>query len=246
MVTEKLCGKCQFVKSADEFIRRKSTKDGLNPQCRSCASEYCREWRKSQPRYDVDPTITEKYCSKCERTKPADEFYRCSLNRDGLNAWCKLCSYKNSSKRRYTTITVSEKRCSKCKYVKPANEFYRNNRSVATGLSAQCKECEKDYAREHMYGCSRQIFSRLWDKQGGRCVCGNPLVFKGSNGAHVDHDHETGAVRGLLCQGCNRALGFASDSPERLVALAIYLGETELAPMLTRMKRRKRLRVVSQ
>lgn len=41
----------------------------------------------------------------------------------------------------------------------------------------------------------------------------------------VDHDHETGKVRGLLCDYCNKALGMAQDSPEILRKLARYLDD---------------------
>ena len=39
----------------------------------------------------------------------------------------------------------------------------------------------------------------------------------------VDHDHETGKVRGLLCNGCNIAIGYAKDSPETLRRMAAYI-----------------------
>lgn len=45
----------------------------------------------------------------------------------------------------------------------------------------------------------------------------------GSAVAHVDHDHRTGRIRGLLCGSCNRAAGLLADSAERAVSLALYL-----------------------
>ena len=63
---------------------------------------------------------------------------------------------------------------------------------------------------------------RLAD-QGGVCaVCGEPPK-KGR--LHVDHCHETGKVRGLLCQSCNVALGYAGDNWYQLMRLAAYILE---------------------
>ena len=53
--------------------------------------------------------------------------------------------------------------------------------------------------------------------QEGRCaICNNPAKC-------VDHDHATGKVRGILCAGCNRALGFMFDKPALLRRGAEYL-----------------------
>lgn len=64
--------------------------------------------------------------------------------------------------------------------------------------------------------------------QGGSCGgCGCTLVRGGkkvkANMLCVDHDHETGKIRGLLCHACNRTLGFVKDRPDVLRALADYL-----------------------
>ena len=50
-------------------------------------------------------------------------------------------------------------------------------------------------------------------------VCGEPS----NKTLHIDHDHATGAVRGVLCEGCNHALGNAKDNPALLRSLADYL-----------------------
>ncbi len=53
--------------------------------------------------------------------------------------------------------------------------------------------------------------------QGGRCaICGDPAQ-------HLDHDHETGATRQMLCQRCNHGLGLFRDDPGLLHAAAFYV-----------------------
>ncbi len=78
----------------------------------------------------------------------------------------------------------------------------------------------------YKYGLSREGFESLVNTQKGNCpVCGEPIDFsiKGSSGAHVDHDHETGEVRGILHNTCNALLGLAGDSPYTLRRAATYL-----------------------
>ena len=79
---------------------------------------------------------------------------------------------------------------------------------------------------KRLYGLSLEDFGGLWAAQGFVCaVCGSvPRAMKGGrDGRCVDHDHETGRVRGILCNGCNMALGYVRDSPATLRALAEYL-----------------------
>lgn len=57
----------------------------------------------------------------------------------------------------------------------------------------------------------------LRDLAGECTVCGS------TDRLHLDHDHDSGIVRGVLCQNCNFALGRLGDSIERLIALACYL-----------------------
>jgi hypothetical protein len=74
------------------------------------------------------------------------------------------------------------------------------------------------------YDLTPEGYSFLWDRQGGRCaICSAILEEIGLNGVHVDHDHVSGAVRGLLCAKCNRGLGQFSDEPELLRLAADYI-----------------------
>lgn len=68
--------------------------------------------------------------------------------------------------------------------------------------------------------------------QGGKCANPRcdfkaPLVIDGRYGLQVDHDHVTGKIRGLLCRGCNTALGHIYDDKERLIGLIEYLKARE-------------------
>lgn len=96
------------------------------------------------------------------------------------------------------------------------------------GVSAW-KRRNPDKARDTQfrlkYGITLAEYNQmLVDQDGGCAVCGRKETGHRKM-AHfcVDHDHVTGAIRGLLCNSCNVALGAAGDSATRLRALADYL-----------------------
>jgi len=66
-------------------------------------------------------------------------------------------------------------------------------------------------------------YNAMWFSQNGCCGgCGKHAT-EFSKALGVDHDHITGQVRGLLCENCNKALGFVKDNPETLQRLLEYL-----------------------
>lgn len=72
------------------------------------------------------------------------------------------------------------------------------------------------------YGITIEQFEEMLEVQAGLCaICTEPMV--PGKGTHVDHCHSTGRVRGLLCQHCNRGLGYFRDSPLLLEGAAPYL-----------------------
>lgn len=72
-----------------------------------------------------------------------------------------------------------------------------------------------------LYNLTEDDYNNLLEAQQFRCkICGKPWTF---GTLHVDHDHKTGKVRGLLCGLCNSMLGFADDNPDILLKALQYI-----------------------
>jgi hypothetical protein len=147
------------------------------------------------------------------------------------------------------------KTCSACRQELPLDRFGKN-RAAKDGLANQCRDCMKESRRKwqesnpelhrsrHIkgrYGISLRQYLAIIEATGGKCpVCGQPPTPPHGT-FDLDHDHESGRVRGPLCRGCNLALGGARDDPAILRALADYVErhranpvEFELPPDLPR------------
>ncbi len=132
--------------------------------------------------------------------------------------------------------------CTKCRETQSKDEFYAHP-TGRDGLFGHCKTCERTRAREHQrkrrqadplyatksqlqskYGMTLEGYGQLLLDQGGVCaICksGDPRN-KGERFT-IDHDHETGEVRGLLCGPCNAGIGGLRDDPDLLIEAWAYL-----------------------
>lgn len=87
-------------------------------------------------------------------------------------------------------------------------------------------EISRAWQLQDRYGITQEQYDAMHAAQGGVCaICGKPP--KGgrtsSKNLHVDHDHATGKIRGLLCNDCNPGLGKFMDDPNLLRLAAAYL-----------------------
>jgi hypothetical protein len=94
---------------------------------------------------------------------------------------------------------------------------------------AQCRvrwhakpELDRQASRAYKYGITADNFKQMFETQQGKCAICNEEP-KTKRGLHVDHDHETGKVRGLLCHGCNVALGSFKEDVTLLNKAIEYL-----------------------
>ncbi|WP_233510283.1 endonuclease VII domain-containing protein [Actinomadura craniellae] len=129
-------------------------------------------------------------------------------------------------------VPHGHKYCPKCCEIKSIAEFGRN-RAEKSGLTAYCKPCHnkvtveiknrvhgsvRNYLFKYRYGITVEEVDKISRRQGGICV-----ICLREPALHVDHDHQTGLVRGLLCFGCNGGLGQFQDEAWRLRRAAGYL-----------------------
>lgn len=106
------------------------------------------------------------------------------------------------------------------------DQFHKNTKKSLDSRTSWCRTCRQDQHLKRTLGIGIKERESMINDQGGRCAnlgCGVVLVLAGSRrNAHVDHDHETGKVRGVLCRDCNLALGYMQDSPEMITGLLEY------------------------
>lgn len=101
------------------------------------------------------------------------------------------------------------RKCSHCGCVKSINEFASDRRELL-GKAYRCKVCDNNIRRNNhikkKFNISADAYEDLLNKQNGVCAICNLHDASGQRLA-VDHEHETGRIRGLLCFSCNVGLG---------------------------------------
>jgi len=131
-----------------------------------------------------------------------------------------------------SAIVDGRMRCAKCGEWLPLDRFHDNPAHVS-GKNHSCKECAR-WRNIESYGLTKEQYLKLHDAQEGRCaICHRTPEEAQNTESHpnlvVDHDHETGAIRGLLCVHCNQMLGHADDNQTRLLNAANYLSHLSKA-----------------
>lgn len=160
-----------------------------------------------------------KTCSRCTQSKPLDDFALHRKTKDGRQTWCRPCSSEatRAGRKRVENFDPPEsKACTSCERNKPRSEWGLNKRAH-DGLQMYCKACVRERARAKLYGLDAATYAAMLAEQDGHCACCGErrrLV--------VDHCHQTGRVRSLLCNSCNAAEGYVKTEA-RARALLAYI-----------------------
>ena len=187
-------------------------------------------------------------CPDCHLEKPLEEFPRNKGTKNGRGTYCKLCyavryrvyrvrkaSAEGRSIRHRPEVPEDSAYCPACGQIKPLTDFGRN-RGSRSGRTAYCKPCHnakgketytrlyggtREYHLRRRYGITSADVDRMIEAQGGVCA-----ICQEREPKHVDHDHMTGVVRGVLCFCCNQGLGNFRDRQDVMQAAIDYLERT--------------------
>jgi hypothetical protein len=203
---EKYCIRCKqsFPATSEYFPRGSGRKGGLRPTCQTCITL---QNKKTRQKRRIGASLDErnqridlacdsvKLCAKCKVLQPLTNFHVFTHN-NKYNSWCKSCS-SNQSREQYQRDKIDNPKKLKNKYLK----FY--------------------------YGITLDEYNEMYKKQNGVCAaCGHPETSSKANmllPLSVDHCHTYSVVRGLLCNGCNVALGLLKEDAERIKGLLRYI-----------------------
>lgn len=148
------------------------------------------------------------------------------------------------------------KTCTFCKTEKPLTEFFSRGGKLSHLYKSRCKQCmqaqrqewalhNKDHLNEwrrknwvttnrrlKRRGATEELYNELYEIQQGCCaICNEPE--EKLSWLCIDHDHNTGRVRGLLCPSCNRGIGLLQDNPKFLLKAAKYIEEAKQEELTT-------------
>ena len=188
-----------FVLRKNKCMSSKEYHKEYNQKNKGKRKEYREKHKSEKKEYNKQYKIENK-----EKTKEYNKDYR-GKNKEKLKKGLKKYREENKNKlKEYSKKNYLKKSC-----------YYKNH----------SKEC-----RFKKYNITLEEYNIMLEKQNYKCaICGKTKSENGKNGKSfaIDHNHETGEVRGLLCNNCNAGIGFFKDSVEITVRATAYLIKTK-------------------
>jgi hypothetical protein len=221
----KVCSRCKEERNIELFSKNKRKKDGIDSICKICVKEKSKNYynnnrekvlekQRSYNDENKEKRLAYSKKTKEERKEYKKEYYE--KNRDSLLAYAK--EYRKNNRE---------------KALEYQREYTKSNREYIAKRDKWYKENNKEYTRmkrlKMKFNLSIEEYEEIYNEQRGVCaICGKQETHANSktgvvNNLCVDHNHETGVVRGLLCNACNTSLGKMNDDIDILKSAICYL-----------------------
>jgi hypothetical protein len=171
-----------------------------------------------------------KICATCKIKKVLSEFNKNKKAKDGLNSSCRNCQKLYQIK--WNDLNREKVKIYSKKYRNEnKKEWLKRNKDWRESHKEHLKNYRHEQDLVYNYNITREQYNQMLESQNGVCaICGKEetIVDKRINRIillAVDHDHQTGKVRGLLCSHCNKALGGFKDNTGLLNKAINYLNK---------------------
>ncbi len=163
-----------------------------------------------------------KRCSDCNADRPVSEFDVNLATKSGLQHYCRehkrlrvLAGRAKDPEKHIVANRENHRR----HYAKDPKAYLTRVKARRRRNPAKYKAADRRAKLMHRYGLTEDSYNELLRAANGCCqICKRKM-----KKLHIDHDHETGKVRGLLCMTCNQGLGKLGDTLERLLVAVEYL-----------------------
>lgn len=165
-----------------------------------------------------------KICKRCNLTKSLEQFSKHPRCKDGRQGTCIDCTAANTAK------WASNNKIRKAETDRLYEERNPKRKSKARFLANALDPVKYSYLEIEQnlysrYGISIEEYAYMFYEQEGKCSICKRLHSEFARGLVVDHNHTTGLIRGLLCDNCNRALGFFKDNIDSIVSAISYINQ---------------------
>lgn len=150
-----------------------------------------------------------KHCGGCDKEQLPSEFHKNRAHKDGLASQCKTC----------------------CDGRVRSERFRERKREYRVENLSRIKLYDKSYRLKVVYGIDLKTYAKMLKDQGEKCLICEVPRSECVKDFHVDHDHKSGKVRGLLCFKCNAGIGNLCDDVKIIERAIRYLrGELQFTP----------------
>lgn len=184
------------------------------------AAEYAREWRRKNKERSKEHDRRKR--EKQELKDPGYAARKTQKWREDNPEKAKETAKRNYENFKKNPEAVARARARQAEWRKRPDIIEKNRAyNTAWAKKHRTPEIVRKRALKHNYGLTPEEYDAKLQSQNGVCVlCSSPPK---RTQLHVDHDHLTGTVRGLLCSNCNTGIGLLKDDPDRLVGAAEYI-----------------------
>lgn len=180
-----------------------------------------------------------KICTKCKELIPLDSFRKKTSTKDGIDCICKKCNAEIQRKWYANNKAKAQQKANDRYALKKEEinarrkELRKQNPEKYRAFGKQRYHSNKNKFKEYSWKAAGiksmtvEKYKQLYLEQNGCCAICKTSQENLNKTLCVDHDHATGEIRGLLCDSCNRALGYLKDSVDLLEASIVYLKKSE-------------------